>query len=328
MDIKETTDTIEYITVSSTGYQTDFGDLEEELKAEKKRKEILFRQYGDKEEKKDLAIFDDERINALKLFSRIEPGALMKFHTFDLKKIEKLAENMPEIYRAARSFGRQNTQTTNKLMTLNMISASPYRRLRQCVAQIERKISALKENYFRIEKEKIELEKIKEKLRDRDLDYYERQLAEIELAEKASGMADSALYIEGALKELGSFQSAYNQIREANNIPVDWDEQNFEAAEISEHVRTVFNHAIRDITMTGRLNVGTMEYSEQFGINPLILDEEVRDYMLKTKQNDINTLYDFLDRMYEKYGQEYKKVMDRIGLDTLIDADWLYKETV
>ena len=59
-------------------------------------------------------------------------------------KIQKISERMVEMERANNSLGRSNTQTTNQLMTLTMLTDSPYRRLRQCLAQIERKKEALK----------------------------------------------------------------------------------------------------------------------------------------------------------------------------------------
>ena len=58
-------------------------------------------------------------------------------------KLAKISERMVEIDRANNSLGRSNTQTTNQLMTLTMLTDSPYRRLRQILAQIERKRTAL-----------------------------------------------------------------------------------------------------------------------------------------------------------------------------------------
>ena len=57
-------------------------------------------------------------------------------------KIQKISERMVEMERANNSLGRRNTQTTNQLMTLTMLTDSPYRRLRQCLAQIEKKKGA------------------------------------------------------------------------------------------------------------------------------------------------------------------------------------------
>lgn len=308
------------------------------------------------EDNKQVAI-DESKLKAL--LTRAEGSGAIVLHTFDDKKLEKLAERMPEIHRANRCFGRQNTQHTNKIMTLNMICCSPYRQLRQCLAQIERKQGALKENYFKINKEKVEIKKIQYQLKhnikmndddgtERKLNEFDKEKLELDLIQKASGIEDSSIYIEGALKELGSFTDAYEQIRKSNDIPKNWDEEDVELAEIGEHVRMAFNHGIRDILMTGRLNVGTMEYLEQHGIEPIeavkeimayitlivekvdkvVVDDEGNETIVKEAPGTINNRYDFLDTMYEKYKGEIEKVMKRIGLKSLANIDWLYKETV
>ena len=73
-----------------------------------------------------------------------DPNAseLIDFKTFDEEKLALVASRMPEINRATRSFGKQNSQATGKLMSLHMIAQSPYRRMKQCLAKIERKRSA------------------------------------------------------------------------------------------------------------------------------------------------------------------------------------------
>ncbi len=75
-------------------------------------------------------------------------------------KIQKISERMVEMERANNSLGRRNTQTTNQLMTLTMLTDSPYRRLRQCLAQIEQKKNALQEHYFRYQKVNVEKKSI------------------------------------------------------------------------------------------------------------------------------------------------------------------------
>ena len=70
-------------------------------------------------------------------------NTLVGMATMTPDKIQKISERMVEMERANNSLGRKNTQTTNQLMTLTMLTDSPYRRLRQCLAQIERKKNAL-----------------------------------------------------------------------------------------------------------------------------------------------------------------------------------------
>jgi len=303
---------------------------------------------------KDLSLKTDKLIDKSNIFMKIfTRGAdeknteLVEFKTIDEKSLEIIADRMPEINRATNVFGRQNSQTTGKLMSLNMISQGPYRRMKQCLAKIERKREALKENMFKLKKSKINLER---KLYERellqkeisefiavDMDVtmkgFNLQELDIEIQETAAGISDSNIYIEAAIKEIGMYQDAYEEIRKNNNIPKNWDEKNYEESEIEEHVRTAFLHAIRDIEMTGRLNVGTHEYLEQYGINPHTAAALARTYLERVESMaqaqeypSIDVLYEFLDKMYSIFKNEHKKAMDRIGLDKIVSEDFLYIE--
>jgi len=300
-----------------------------------------------KDEITELALQVDKLIDKSNVFMQISTrgadpnsNSLVNFKVFDETKLAKLADNMPEINRATNVFGKQNSQATSKFMTLQMIAQSPYRRLKQCLAQIERKRGALKENIFRLRKEKVELDRLlykKSNLEslesfDKETDF-DLQIIEIEIQEKAANIADSTLYIEGALKEIGIFQESYNEIKESYNIPDNWDEADYERAEIEEHVKTAFLHVIRDVEMTGRLNVGTHEYLEQYGVNPHTAYKLVLKYLsnvekmeAQDKYANIRILYDFLDEMYETFKNEYKHAMERIGIKSLITSDMLYVE--
>jgi chromosome segregation ATPase len=287
--------------------------------------------------------------------------ALAQFHIFDEDKLAKVAENMPEINRATRSLGRKNTQTTNRLMTLTMLSdVSPFRVLRQCLSQIENKRSALKENRFKILKDRNRLEKLQttheimikdlealensmatleepDQIRKCELEYadlrYKLQDTQIKIEEIASRISDSMLYIEGCLKEIASFQSSYEQIRKNNNIPEDWDEEDMEQAEVRSHVRTAFLHAYRDVSAHGRLGMGTLEYLQQFGIHPHTAQEIVSKYIKETnamvsggEEATYRDLENFLDIVQEKFKDNYKAVLAKLGIDQLYDKWYMYKE--
>ena len=71
--------------------------------------------------------------------------------TITNEKLAIISQKMVAIDRANNTAGRSNTQTTNQLMTLTMMTDSPYRRLRQCLSQIEKKRIALEESYFKMQ---------------------------------------------------------------------------------------------------------------------------------------------------------------------------------
>ena len=295
---------------------------------------------------KDISVTTDGLINKsnkfLQIFTRAaDPSAhaLVEFKVFDDVKLAKLAENMPEINRATNVFGKQNSQATSKLMSLHMISQSPYRRLKQCLSQIERKRQALKENIFKLRREKIALDKLisrKDAIVNKDAyceEAFDLQLLDIDIEEKVSNISDTGIYIEGALKEIGMYQEAYKEIKASYNIPDDWDEEDYEKCEVEEHLKTAFLHTIRDVEMTGRLNVGTHEYLEQYGVNPHTAYKLVQDYLSQIEKlsqegnyTNIKVLYDFLDRMYDTFKDEYKHAMNRIGITNLISHEYLYLE--
>ena len=67
--------------------------------------------------------------------------------------IQKICDRLPELNRAKRVFGRRNSQTTSTLMTMTMLADSPYRQMKQCLAQIDNKRNALIEVHFKTKKE-------------------------------------------------------------------------------------------------------------------------------------------------------------------------------
>jgi hypothetical protein len=133
------------------------------------------------------------------------------------------------------------------------------------------------------------------------------------------------------------YQDAYKQIVRSYDIPDNWSEDDFEKTEVEEHVKTAFLHAVRDVQMTGRLNVGTCEYLEQFGVSPAVAYKYVQRHLFEVDNSvmtnergeistpsDIDHLYSFLDKMYDKFGGEWKKSAKRIGIDDYISKDFLY----
>lgn len=316
----------------------------------------------------------DQNGRFLQIFSRAgDPTSksLVEFHTLTDESLNQIVEKMPEINRATKAFGKQNSQVTGRLMSLTMLGTSAFHRMKQCLAKIERKRGALKENIYRLRKDKIALERLIDKrdsLKEElnkilnpkevepnplegnydttavsthriDIDVRVKELnwslqeIEIDIEEKVAGISDSNIYVEAALKEIGHYQTAYEQIMKNCQIPEDWNEKDFEEAEVEEHVKMAFLHAVRDVSMTGRLNVGTHEYLEQFGILPhaafKLVSAYLQDIDKKVAANQvpsINSLYDFLDQMYDNFKGEYTKAVERIGLDHLLDDTFLYNK--
>ena len=240
------------------------------------------------------------------------------------EKLAIISQKMVAIDRANNTAGRSETQTTNQLMTLTMLTDSPYRRLRQCLAQIEKKRSALDEAYFKMKKKQVLIKQ-----------WYEKgdEMSVLKAQEAEHGLMRSKNYIDGAFKEIATFQCAYDEIREAHNIPDNWDERDAEEEEIDHHIKQAFRQAHREMVGTGCITSGNMEYLEQYGIHIQTATRLIADYIasedemiVKGQMPTVAHLYAFLDRMAETFHDAHKTVMQRIGIKELVKEEFLYLE--
>jgi len=277
--------------------------------------------------------------NIPSIFSRVETALKQPLKVIDEQKLQKIGSRIKEQNEKIYNFGRQDSQTTRKLMTLQMLNTadSTYRILRQILAQIERKQQAISENYVKSKKEHIELLELKQQF-EAEEDPIEKEKLAVDIQQKIVNLSNSFAYLEGALKEVGFLQDCYEQIKKNKNIPDDWDEVDFEEAEIEAHIRSAFRNGIRDFLCHGRLGMGTCEYLEQFGISPIEATFHIRNYIEEcnkklqevaqardySKLPDYNNFHDFLDEMAKLYKNAYKKACKRIGLDDeIISKDFI-----
>ena len=240
------------------------------------------------------------------------------------EKLEIISKKMVAIDRANNTAGRSETQTTNQLMTLTMLTDSPYRRLRQCLAQIEKKRGALDEQYFRMKKKQVLIKQ-----------WYEKgdEMSVLKAQEAEHSLMRSKNYIDGAFKEIATFQCAYDEIRESYNIPENWDERDAEEAEIDHHIKQAFRQSHREMVGSGCITSGNMEYLEQYGIHIQTATRLIADYIasedemiVKGQMPTVAHLYAFLDRMAETFHDAHKTVMQRIGIKELVKEEFLYLE--
>ena len=159
------------------------------------------------------------------------------------------------------------------------------------------------------------------------------ELSLIKADEIQHNMHRSKLYVEGALKELAMYQDTYDEIKRSHNIPDNWDEMDMEKEEISNHVRMAFRNCLRNMLVTGGMNMGTLEYLEQFGIHPITAKKLITDYLVEVeamveegKYPSVTHLYDFLDRCAEIFQDAHHAVMSRIGIKSLLKDEYMFTE--
>jgi len=263
-------------------------------------------------------------LNSLTSLSRYEIASRQPFKVIDTKKMNYVIERISEANEKIYNFSRSTSQVSRKLQTLSMLfpANATYRVLHQILAQIERKQQSIIENIFKIKKDLLKIKKLKKKLKEIK-DNLEKAEIKLEIQEIQIRLGNTFSYLEAALKEIGFLLETYEEIKKNKNIPNDWDEYDFEKAEIEAHIKGAFRNAIRDYLVNGRIGMGTCEWLEQLGISPFEAIYEITNFLnnanLKMKNGkppDYNEFYDFLDKMAEKYKDCYKKACEKIGLNT------------
>ena len=228
---------------------------------------------------------------------------------------DRIISRLPEFHRGSSIIGHSTSQTSYSLQTMNMISDSPMSRMKQCLAQINKRFGALREAHFKVEKMKLEIS---------ELDLKSDRFSKLEADEKSSLIEEITKNMNTAFREIGMFQDMYDSIMKNNNIPENWTEKDFESQELENMIRASYRLAIQEVTQTGRIGKSCVEYWEQLGIHPQVGEIETRLYMTGVQQaiekGDIITIqhmYFFLDAMVTKHKADWKNVLNRIGLDAI-----------
>ena len=231
-------------------------------------------------------------------------------------KILNLTKSLPEFKHSKKMFGRTNSQYTSQLMSLTMLGDGPYHFMKQCSAQIDKKIGALQSTYFSMKKSVYKIKKWEEKG-----DEFSMLLAEegrVNLVQTEDG-------ISHLLREIQMYQEAYEEIREHHGIDENWDEADFNKLEEENHIRMAFRLALRQLMESGRIERSASEYMESNGIHPMSGErvarqyhEEVTQLLDEGKAPSVKHFHNFLDNMVEMFKGSYKGTMDRIGIKDII----------
>lgn len=213
--------------------------------------------------------------------------------------VAKVNELLPEITQKTRAFDRQNSQTTLSLMSLTMLTGqSPYRMMRQVMAEIEKRKMALVEAQVNHAETIQQIEELEGK---------DDPVSLAKLRKENIALQTLESKVNGAFKDIATLMDAYENIKDKNGID-DWDEEAFEAEEKKFHVRRGFELMYRNLLEHGRAATATIEYTAQYGVHPQVALKECKIYLDGVSQaieNGIvlhsNHLEDFLDEMAEKY---------------------------
>ncbi len=236
--------------------------------------------------------------------------------------VAKVNKHLPELEQKTRAFDRNNSQHTLSLMTLTMLNGqSPMRMMRQIMAEVEKRKSALAEAQVNHAKTTQEIEELA--VKDDPVSMAEHRQKRFNL-----DMLESK--INGSFKDIATLIDAYENIKAKHGID-DWDEETFEKEEKRHHVRRGFELMYRNLMDGGRASTATIEYMQQYGIHPQVGLAEVQVYMNSVTDRlnkgvllHANDLEDFLDAMADKYHKNADVTSERIyGKQDTINTDIL-----
>jgi hypothetical protein len=202
---------------------------------------------------------------------------------------------------------------------------SPFRMLRQILAEVEKRKGALSESQVNHAKLVREIKKLEDQTDDPvQAARYRKACVNITTLENK---------INGSFADLATLIEAYNNIKESQGISDEWDETSFEDAEKKHHVRRCFEMMYRNLLDGGRVQTSTIEYMQQFGVHPQICQKEVAGYIAYTEDRiergevlHANDLEDFLDEMGDKYWEGADKTSERLfGKKNFANKDFMYK---
>lgn len=258
-------------------------------------------------------------------FSRMENAIHGTLQTLDEATMHRVIDRLPEFNSKLPAFCKSDSHTTRRLFTTVMMQSpdSTYRVVRQLFAEMEKTKSAISEYYFNMKELQLEINELRgrESLSEKE---------KLQITRKISSLTSTYAYFEAAIKELGTFQNAYEEIKRNKNIPDNWSEADFEADEVQASIRLAFRNAVRDILNSGSINMGTLELCEGLGISPFEAIYHTKTYIIeaeKEMKNNNPTDYDnfqnFLDAMVERFRHNYKKALNRIGFDSVSSNEFL-----
>ena len=252
-------------------------------------------------------------------------GFLVQSNNINAHAVEKVNRYLPELDEKTQAFDRKNSQTSLGLMTLTMMTGqSPYRIMRQIMAETERRKSALLESQVTHAKYLEEIER---------LQHLDDPVSIAKYRHKCISIITLETKINGSLKDIAILIDMYNNIKETNNIQ-DWDEVAFEKEEKRHHVRRGFELMYRNLLQSGSPSVSTIEYCQQYGIHPQVCLTEVGGYIQHTSKlitegqrlPHSNELEDFLDAMADKYVGGVDATAERIfGRSDFTSKEYMYK---
>ena len=188
--------------------------------------------------------------------------------TFDITACvgwEEAKNSLVEMSPLHDLWNRSNTDWALENITISMGGATPIRKLRQISAEVEHRSLAMEGAKYSILRKNAEIKEFKRRLKEDVLTSFEREMIEIDIAEKEGQITATVRKFSGAIKDVTQLKRCYDEIVSANGIPT--NEEIEKEAHRSSLIRALMQ-SIRDLRQSRIISAGNQEFLEQCGVNP------------------------------------------------------------
>lgn len=222
--------------------------------------------------------------------------------------LQEIKSGLPEIKRASQAFFKTQSQFMDNMLTVS--HPTPLRNLRQILAEMNKTMEALRENYFNrlridlvIRRKKAQLEK-----EDGLLDDFDKEEIAIDIADNQTKLEIQEAYVGGAIRKLRNYMEQYQSILRSIGVE-NWTEIDFEAEEERYHIMKAFEQGMCAArTRQGIIDEGNMIYFQQIGINGAMAQTCLLEYLREEERlvkegNEIShkAIINFLNDMANKF---------------------------
>jgi hypothetical protein len=267
--------------------------------------------------RRDLALTSTLNVPMSYVFGRGLVGNKESFGNATLNentvKVDNALANVAELQNI---WNHSHTQWTWR--HLNLSYHSPIRNMRQIAAEMASKKSALTEAKWKHVENEMKMRKIEEELtrgmESGTIDYWREVELKVKLAKMKEGLETGTSYIEGAMKDVLTLNSLYEQLKEKVSA---FSEADVEREETKSHLQRSLVQCIRDVRERGTISKGEQEYIEQIGVNPMKLQGLLQKYVASEATEDnwsCSGLYEFVDKLTDELADVYKVDHVRMGL--------------
>ena len=199
--------------------------------------------------------------------------------------LKHIKETLPAIQKSSSNFYKSHSQFMGTMLDVTAIT--PIRSVKHTLAEIDKTRMALEEAHINLRKKQIDMDRKEEKLRNVDLDEFDRAQTKIELIELKVSEKNIQNSITGAIRKMSYFTTQYKSILKKLGKE-EISEEEYEDEEEGYHIMTCMKQALNAARARGGvIDEGNLIYLFDMGINSAVAQQEILAYL--QKENDMIT---------------------------------------